>query len=398
VTRLLAYAAEAVDALWRNRGRSLLTMLGMIIGTGSVIAVLGLANAASNGIAASLGAFGNPGFFVSVDPKQDDPLSAQIQYRDAASVAADNPDLFAYVFPDFQRNYDIRTEGESFVTAVTSADQVTFDSLTLREGRRIGPQDVDGNARVCLISQPLEERMFGPGSYALGRVIRIDGVRFRVIGVYDALKASIFNTAGQSEYIEIPHSTFHDLAPGPVDSLNIQAKPGVTLDQVRAAAVRSLRHIHGPHAEYQIQDALAFIGAFERTIGVVSYGLTAVGAVALVVAGIGIMNIMLVSVTERTREIGIRKAIGGSANDITLQFLIESVILSLCGGFVGLLLGLAIVLLASGMVVATLGPAPIPWLLVITIAVGFSTVVGVVFGTYPALRAGRLDPIEALRS
>jgi putative ABC transport system permease protein len=398
MSRFLAYAREALEAIWNNRARSILTMLGMIIGTASVIAVLGIGKAASGGIAASLDAFGDPGFIVAVDPKQDDPLSAQIQYRDVASIRSQDGNLIAYAFPNFQRNYHIVAGGVDYVGAVTSANEVVFDTLTLREGRRIGRQDVASAARVCLLSQPLERRLFGEGGRALGQMVRIDGERFRAIGVYDELKAGIFNSAGQSDYIEIPYSAFAELAPGPIDSISIYPAPGVGLPQIRDAVIATLRHLHGPRAEYDVQDALAFIGAFERTIAVVSYGVTAIGGVALLVAGIGIMNIMLVSVTERTREIGIRKAIGGSARDIATQFLMEAVILSVIGGGVGMLLGISGVLLGYGVVAGLLGPAPIPWLGIVTLAVGFSMFVGVVFGTYPAIRAGRLDPIEALRS
>ncbi len=398
MSRFLGYAGEALEAIWNNRARSVLTMLGMIIGTASVIAVLGIGKAASGGIAASLDAFGDPGFVVAVDPKQDDPLSAQLQYRDAASVRTEDAGVVQYAFPNFQRTYHVVAAGVDFVGAVTSANGVIFDTLTLREGRRISAQDVASAARVCVLSQPLERRLFGEGGRALGQVVRIDGVRFRAIGVYDELKAGIFNNAGQSDYIEIPYSAFAELAPGPIDSMQIYPARGATLPEVRDAVVATLRHLHGPRAEYDVQDALAFIGAFERAVAVVSYGVTAIGGVALLVAGIGIMNIMLVSVTERTREIGIRKAIGGSSRDIATQFLMEAVILSLIGGGAGMLLGVAGVLLGYGVVAGLLGPAPIPWLGIVSLAVGFSMFVGVVFGTYPAIRAGRLDPIEALRS
>jgi len=397
MSRILAYSREAFEAIWRNRARSVLTMLGMIIGTASVIAVLGIGRAASSGITAQLDAFGNPGFIISVDSKQDDPAAAQIQYRDVATLLSQDEATLQHVFPNFQRTYHIKANGVDYVGAVSSQQDVVLDTLTLHEGRRIDRGDVAAAAHVALLSQALERRLFG-GGRALGATVRVNGARFLIVGVYDELKAGIFNNVGQSDYIEIPYSTFHALAPGPIDSLQVYPRPGVTLVQVHDAVIATLRHVHGPRAQYQVQDAVAFLSGFERVIAVVGYGLTAIGGVALVVAGIGIMNIMLVSVNERTREIGIRKAIGGSSRDITLQFLLEAIILSLLGGGTGMLLGIACVLLTYGVVAGLLGPAPIPWLLITSIAVGFSVFVGVVFGTYPAIRAGRLDPIEALRS
>ena len=270
-------------------------------------------------------------------------------------------------------------------------------AAALREGRRINKSDVDDAAHVTLISQPLERRFFHEGR-ALGQDLRINGQRFRIIGVYDEFKASIFNNIAGSDYCEIPYTAFHEMAGSPVDNLEIFKQPGTNYTAVRDGVVAELQHIHGPLVKYDTQDATSFEGAFERTIDVISYGLTAIGGVALLVAGIGVMNIMLVSVTERTREIGIRKAIGASERDIAMQFLLEAVILSLIGGGIGMILGIGTVLLMYGVVAGLLGPAPIPWLLIVSVAVGFSMVVGVAFGTYPATRAAKLDPIEALRS
>lgn len=397
MARLIAYAREAFEALWRNRARSALTMLGMIIGTSSVIAVLGIGHAAAGGISGTLDAFGDPGIFLSVDPEQDDPASAQIRYRDAPLVAAEHPGAIAHSIPNYQRNYHIRGNGVDYIGAVASQTDFIVDSLQLREGRRIDASDVATFAHVCLLGRTMERRFVG-GGRALGTVLRIDGERFRVIGVYSDITSSIFNSQGGSDYLEIPYSTFHELEPGPIDSLTLYPRPGATVDDVRGAATATLRRLHGPHATYTVQDATSFERAFERTIGVVSTGLTAIGGVALLVAGIGVMNMMLVSVSERTREIGIRKAIGGSSRDIVLQFLMEAVILSLVGGGAGMLLGIAAVLLAYGVISNLLGPAPLPWLLIVGTAVGFSTFVGVAFGTYPAIRASRLDPIEAMRT
>ncbi len=398
MTRLLAYAREALEAIWRNRARSGLTMLGMIIGTASVIAVLGVGKAASGGIAGTLQSLGDPGFFISADPQQDDPSAAAIQYRDVALIASEDGGVIAHAFPQYQRNYHIVANGKDVVGTVVSQTDYIVDSLKLREGRRIDANDVATAARVCLLGQAMERRYFGDSGFALGRIARIDGTRFRVIGVYSDAGSSIFNSTGGTDYAEMPYPTFHELAPGPIDSLNVYAQPGKTLDDVRDATVATLRHAHGPKAAYQVQDALAFEGAFINTIGVVGTGLTAIGGVALLVAGIGVMNIMLVSVTERTREIGIRKAIGGSGRDIVLQFLMEAIMLSLIGGGIGMLFGIAVVLVAYGIVSGLLGPAPIPWLAIVATAAGFSSFVGVVFGTYPALRASRMDPVVALRS
>ncbi len=395
--RLLAYAGEALEALWRNRTRSFLTLLGMIIGTSSVIAVLGIGHAASGGISGTLNAFGDPGIFISVDPHQDDPQAAQIAYRDAPLVAAQAAGAVAHVIPNYQRNYHIRGNGIDYIGPVASQTDYVVDSLELREGRRIDAGDVAASAHVCLLGRAMERRFAGDDGRALGAILRIDGVRFRVIGVYSDVRSSIFNSQGGSDYLEIPYSTFHELEPGAVDSLTLYPQRGAGLEDVRRSVVAALRRLHGPRAAYLLQDATAFESAFERTIGIVGTGLTAIGAVALLVAGIGVMNMMLVSVSERTREIGIRKAIGAGSRDIVLQFLMEAVILSLVGGGAGMLLGIAAVVLAYGAVANLLGPAPLPWLAIVSTAVGFSTFVGVAFGTYPALRAGRLDPIEAMR-
>ncbi len=398
MTRLLAYAREALEAIWRNRVRSALTMLGMIIGTASVIAVLGIGKAASGGIAGQIVSQGNPGFLVSADPEQDDPNAAAIQYGDAAVIETEDADVVAHAFPNYSRNYAVIANNIHYVGEVVSQTDYITDSLRLREGRRIDANNVAIAARVCLLGRTMEQHFFGPTGEALGSTVRINGTRFRVIGVYAPLSSSIFTSIGGNDYAEIPYSTFHEIAPGPVDSLQVYAQPGKTLDDVRGAVFSTLRHVHGPRAAYTIQDALAFESAFMKTMSLVGVGLTAIGAVALLVAGIGVMNIMLVSVTERTREIGIRKAIGGNRHDIALQFLMEALILALIGGGTGMLLGIAAVLPAQIVIGKLLGPASVPWITIVGTAVGFSTFVGIVFGTYPALRAAALDPIEALRA
>jgi putative ABC transport system permease protein len=397
VTRLFAYAIEALEAIWRHRTRSLLTMLGMIIGTASIIAVLGISKAASGGISETLDSFGDPGISISVDPDQNDPQSAAIQYRDVRIIADALPDEIKHIEPSYQRQFALRVGNVSYTTLGVSDSDYHVDSVKLLAGRRISSADLATGARVCDLTHAVADRMFG-GVAALGGVLRVGGSRCTVIGIYDAIKGGIFNSAGANDFFTLPFPMFHDLAPGAVDALFLYAADGVSVARISDDVTAILRRLHGPSATYITQDNTASLQSFTTVLGVVTNGLAAIGGVALVVAGIGIMNIMLVSVTERTREIGLRKSIGARNADIALQFLLEAVLLSLVGGGIGMLLGFGAVVAADGLVAAQVGPAPIPYLLIISVAVGFSTLVGTVFGTYPALRASRLDPIAALRS
>jgi putative ABC transport system permease protein len=397
VSRLLAYIAEAFEAIWRNRTRSLLTMLGMIIGTSSIIAVLGISKAAATGIKGSIDSFGDSGIIIFVDSNQDDPARAQIAYRDCALIARVTQDKVRYVFPTYNATYRIRANGIKYDTTVQSQNDYVTDTLSLKEGRRIGHDDVANGEHVMLISESIETRFFKKAS-ALGEAMRIGGSRFTVIGVYDPLKSQLIGGIAGNDYVEIPYPVFHEIDPAPVSFIQAYPQPGVSYSDASDAIIAALHRLHGERSHYISQDTASQLNTFNATLALVGTGLTAIGGVALVVAGIGIMNIMLVSVTERTREIGLRKSIGASRRDILTQFLLEAILLSLIGGGIGTLLGLGVTIGGYGLLEKLLGPAPIPYLLIVSIAVGFSTVIGTVFGTYPAYRASRLDPIAALRA
>ena len=396
MNRFLAYAGEALEAIWRHRVRSTLTILGMIIGTASIIGVLGLSKAAQGGISGTIASFGEPGITIAPDPNQDDFASARIQYRDTPGIREETRGVVDEIYPNYNRTFVFRARGIKYETFLASESGIVRDTLTLRAGRRISTEDVDQSAHVALLSQGLAHRFFGddPG---IGEVLRIGGSRFRVIGVYDEIHSGLFSTVAGEDYAEIPYTTYHELVQGPVDFLYFYPLPGRSAD-AQAAVTAALQHLHGTRAKYVLQDGAAFLSGFNQVLGVLAVGLSAIGGVALLVAGIGIMNIMLVSVTERTREIGIRKSIGANPRDISVQFLIEAVLLSLTGGIIGTVFGLGFVLVGYQAIKSYTGPAPIPYLLIVSIAVVFSMLVGTVFGTYPAFRAGRLDPIEALRS
>jgi putative ABC transport system permease protein len=397
VTRIVAYLGEAFAAIWRNRTRSILTLLGMIIGTMSIIAVLGISHAASGGIGTTLTSFGDQGISVTPDPNQDDPASAAIQYRDVRALADALGPMIDEIEPQYQRNITLRANGVTVTTFVVEGSGFYKDHLDLTEGRRLTRADVLGGDHVCLLSQQLADAFFH-GAPADGEVITVGPTRCTVIGVYGALKGGLFNSIGGNQFLELPYTVFHEIAPGPTDGLVVYPASGITIAELSVPMTQRLRELHGPHTEYTYTDSTAQIAAFGTVINIIAVALTGIGGVALLVAGIGIMNIMLVSVTERTREIGLRKAIGATFGDITLQFLLEAVLLSFIGGGIGTLLGFLLTLAAYSSVAAIVGPAPIPYLLIISVAVGFSTLVGVVFGSWPAIRAARLDPIVALRS
>jgi putative ABC transport system permease protein len=232
----------------------------------------------------------------------------------------------------------------------------------------------------------------------VGHEVRVGGSVFTIIGVYNDIKGGLFSSLVGSDFLEIPYTAFHEMTPGPIDLLQLYLKPGASIGAAGEDMRAVLRRLHGPKARYTISDNQAANQGFQQVIDILAIGLTSVGGVALLVAGIGIMNIMLVSVTERTREIGLRKSIGANNRDILVQFLLEAILLSLFGGGIGTLLGFFAVLGAYHAVESLVGPAPIPYLLIVSVAVGFSTLVGCVFGTYPAYRASRMDPIVALRA
>jgi len=396
--RLKDYLGEAFAAIWRNRTRSILTMLGMIIGTSSIIAVLGISRAASGGITGTLNSFGDQGISISVDPNQDDPQAASIQYRDVRPVEADAGSLIAHVEPSYQRNMQMRANGVTTTSIVVSdSNYHPGDTLVMREGRRLTADDVATGAHVCDLTSQLSDKFFKSAPPA-GRSIEVGGTRCTVVGVYAELKGGIFNSAGGNEILFLPYTTFHEIAPGPIDALQLYASPRVTVPQISDAVDATLQRLHGPHAQYATSDNQAQLQGFNAVLGIIAVGLTGIGSVALLVAGIGIMNIMLVSVTERTREIGLRKAIGARRSDVALQFLLEAILLSFMGGGIGTVLGFFATLAAYSSIESLVGAAPIPYLLIISVAVGFSTLVGCVFGTYPAIRAARMDPIAALRS
>jgi putative ABC transport system permease protein len=398
MTRVIAYLAEAGASLWRNRTRSILTMLGMIIGSASIITVFGLSRAATSGIEGTFRSFGTFPIVVQVDASQTYPDRAQLRYSDAERVAADLGPAVLAVEPDFTRTWKVGRGSASDHFSVSAAGVYpNDDSLTLSAGRKLDAQDVDSAARVVVLSQSVADRFF-PDHDAVGMDLTMNGGRYTIVGVYNPITSPFITALSGNDFIAVPYSTFYRAVNAPPDDFSIYPAPGFTADMLRDQIVASLQHIHGTEAQYQVIDGAGFLKGFDDVLNIAGTSLAAIGTVALIVAGIGIMNIMLVTVTERTREIGIRKSIGASRRDIILQFLMEAVVLALIGGGCGLLLGIGFTVLGAYALSKELGDLVVPYVLVVSIALAFSGAVGILFGLYPAYRAAALDPIEALRS
>jgi putative ABC transport system permease protein len=397
MSRILAYLAEAAGSLWRNKCRSFLTMLGMVIGSASIIAVFGVSKAATSGIAATFTSFGTFPIVVQVDDSQNYPARAQFRYDDAATLAAALGSQANDVQPSWQRTWKVQYGKTNGYFSVSTTGAYQDDSLHMNTGRKIDQDDVDSAARAVAVSQSVADKFF-PGGDAIGQELTMNGERYTVVGVYAPISSPWLTSIAGSDFIVIPDSTFHRAVSEPPDNIEIYPVKGVNADTLRDQIVAALQHVHGPQAQYVVIDSAAQIAIFENVLNIAGVSLAAIGAVALVVAGIGIMNIMLVTVTERTREIGIRKSIGASRGDIMLQFLMESLVLALAGGGTGMLLGIGVTALGAYALSHELGALVVPYVLVVSIALSFSGATGMFFGLYPAYRAATLDPIEALRS
>jgi len=303
------------------------------------------------------------------------------------------------VFPIYDSYYSIRQGHQKDVYELSSDTDYVTDKLVMAEGRRFNTDDVDSARPVCNLYWGSKKKLFGDGP-AVGKYVRVAGRRFLVVGVYADFSAGVFNSViGSSDALTIPFTTYHRLPDTAIVGLQLYNAPGSTPAQTIDDAEAILKRIHGPAAQFQSFDSSQQGAAFLQVISFVAVGISAIGGIALLVGGIGVMNIMLVSVMERTREIGIRKAIGASRGDIMWQFLTEAVAITLIGGGIGTLLGVGAATAASRILDVSFAgvAAGINWVPIVAIAFGSSLAIGLFFGTYPAVRASKLEPIECLR-
>jgi len=393
----------ALGALRVNKLRSLLTMLGIVIGVGAVIAMVALGRGAQNSVNARISALGTT--LLTVNPGQVQ-SGGVASATDRARLTADDADALvrdgkwiAAVEPEMGRSLQVQFRNANTNTTVlgTTPNYLDVRKYSLAAGNMFTSQDDDGRRRVAVLGQTTLQNL-GVGNEIVGQEIRINSIPFQVIGTL-ASKGSGGGFGDPDDQVLIPLGTarFRVFTTKDLRTIGVLAPSESLITRTMVDIDRILRRSHrippGGAADFQVRNQADFLNTFAATTQAFTLLLAGIATVSLVVGGIGIMNIMLVSVTERTREIGVRKALGATRRNILLQFLIESVVLSLLGGFIGICLGGGSAVLFRSTLHWNTAVAPSSILL----AFGFSALVGVAFGVWPARRAASLNPIEALR-
>ena len=392
----------AVQSIRRNALRSFLTLLGIVIGVGAVIAMVTMGSGTTQKVASDIAKLGSNLLVVrpgqTFGPGEGTGESRPFHERDIAILRRE---LFGAkaVAPASQRQVKAVFGSENWTTTATGTDNEYFTAQNWRpaQGRSFNEGEIRAGAAVCIIGETVRTELFGRQN-PVGETIRLGKVSCPVIGLLPARGTAGFGTDQDSTVI-MPLRAFQRRIAGNdrIGTIYISAANGNETQKIQGQAEQLLREIRrvvpGREDDFSVRDLKQIAEIMAGTTAVMTGLLGAVAAVSLLVGGIGIMNIMLVSVTERTREIGVRLAIGAREEQVLAQFLVEAVVLSLLGGTIGVALGLGIAAFAS----YALEIPFVPSVSVVALSFGFAGAVGVVFGFYPARRASKLDPIVALR-
>ena len=394
----------ALDGMVSNKLRTFLTLLGIIIGVGAVIAMVSLGFGVKESIKDNISKLGSNLLMVSAGGRTatgarlaagegahltfDDMLAIEKQVDGIAGISASVNTSYQLVAGN--QNWTSRVEG-------TTPSNFAIQNYELDEGRLFTERDMNSRARVAVIGKTVADNLF-PGDDPVGQIMRIKKAPFQVIGVLKA-KGSSGMGQDQDDTVIIPLTTAQNRMMGitHVQRITVQAENENVINDVQAEVEQVLRTRHkikdGDYDDFTISNMAAIMDTMMATANSITLLLGCIAAISLLVGGIGIMNIMLVSVTERTREIGIRKALGATYNNILLQFLIEAMVIGVVGGFLGVVIG---VIASYGISTIAGWNTVISWWAIV-VAVVFSVGIGLFFGIYPARKAALLDPIDALR-
>ncbi len=389
----------------KNKLRSFLTMLGIIIGVASVIAMLAIGEGSKRNIQSSVASLGintimiMPGAITSGGVRLQAGTSNSLKIEDVDAIQT-RCDLVQYVSPVVNKGVQVVAGNQNWSTAVYGVNLDYFDirDMKVSVGEKFTEIDERTAAKVCVIGYTVDSNLFGGGVNPVGMTIRINSIPMRVIGMYDRKGQNAFGM-DQDDGIIAPFSTVQKrmMSNNNLNSIYVSSKSDLVMNDAVDEISKLMRQRHklapSDDDDFTVrtqQDLANIFGAVSKIMTIL---LASIASISLIVGGIGIMNIMLVSVTERTREIGIRMAIGAKSRDVLIQFMIESIFISFIGGFIGILLGIGVSIIVSkfGGWPVTVTPTSI------VIAFSFSAIIGIFFGWYPARKAANLNPIDALR-
>ena len=395
----------ALGALRANKLRSFLTMLGVVIGVGAVITVVALGRGAQQSVNARIAALGttlitvNPGQIFAPGGVASGGDRAVMRVSDAQALDTVGLPITA-VEPEMQKNLQVQYLNTNTNTTVlgTTPNYLEVRKYSIAQGRMFTEGDDKASRRVAVLGSAVVDNLGVPASSLVGQNVRIGGMLFEVVGVL-ASKGTTSGFGNPDDQVLIPITTaqFRVFGSDRLRQIGILASSEDQINNTMALVQRTLRREHrlrvGQPDDFQIRNQADFLNTLGETTQIFTFLLSGIAAVSLLVGGIGIMNIMLVSVTERTREIGVRKALGATPRNILLQFLIEAIVLCLLGGVGGILFGWAgaVALAKFGNFNTSVAPSSI------LLAFFFSGFVGILFGVWPARRAAGLDPIQSLR-
>ena len=392
----LRFSAQALRA---NPVRSLLTGLGMVIGTASVILVVTISLTSRDYILEQVEGIGSNIIFAYYASAGPGTAVADADYIKVADVEAIRQELGADIVAatGVISNFDRLLIGgkEQDVKVIgTDRDYQPVRNIVISSGRFLDEGDVTLRAKVALLTDKLAERMYGSRAGALGQVIKLYGLQFTAIGTFHEKVETFGQSEVERDTILIPITVLrYFTSVERIDPLYVQVRSPGEVDRVAVRVQEIVEGRHRPGARYRVDTLTAILSAAKNISLILSLVLVLVSAITLVISGIGIMNIMLVTVTERTREIGVRLAVGASPREILVQFLTEAILVSLSGGLMGILVGVAIPLSVQLFADIRIPISPVA----IVVAFGVSCMVGLIFGILPANRAAHLNPTEALR-
>lgn len=382
----------AIKSIRSNKVRSFLTMLGVIIGVSSVIAAVAFAQGSTKSVTDTIESMGTNLIQVNIMGRNS---NRNVTYKQIKEFAEENSTEIAAVAPQSSSTATVKYMTENRETTVmgTSPDYQVIRNVTTQAGRFLVQHDLDNMQKVAIVGTAVVNDIF-EGSNPLGEKMKINGQLFTVVGVLEEKDGG--QDEGADDTVIIPVTVAQRLfRSGTIRNFAIQAASPDTVDSAMEKLNDFLNDTYKSSDAFRVFNQAEILSNLNSMTGTMTAVLAGIAAISLIVGGIGIMNIMLVSVTERTREIGIRKAIGAKRKNILVQFLIEAIIVTGIGGLLGVIIGLSIIRFIIGGFSLVPEVYSIPWTM---LSFGISLVVGVVFGLFPAYKAASLNPIEALRS